>query len=136
VSETADCSRGDWVEVSDVLLEPVDRVAGLPEDTAGKPLVAWVKGFARSDAAQWESLEIETMTGRLVTGVLADVNPGYTHSFGRPAPELTHVGADLRARLAAYRAEGRAHRAEGSRVTEGGAHRAHGSASTAATAGE
>ena len=45
-----------------------------------------------------------TMTGRLVTGVLTDVNPGYTHTFGRPAPELTHVGADLRARVAAYRA--------------------------------
>ena len=46
------------------------------------------------------------MTGRDVTGVLTDVNPGYAHTFGRPPPELTHVGRDLRAACAAYRAEG------------------------------
>jgi len=38
--------------------------------------------------------------------VLTDVNPGYTHTFGRPAPELTHVGRDLRARLAVWRKGG------------------------------
>ena len=42
------------------------------------------------------------MTGRSVTGKLTDVNPGYFHTFGRPMPELVHVGADLRARLDAY----------------------------------
>ena len=98
------CCEGDWVEVSYVLLEPADRSANLPPETAEKPLVVWVKGFARAAASGGESLEVTTMTGRLVTGVLTDVNPGYTHTFGRPAPELTHVGADLRARVAAYRA--------------------------------
>jgi hypothetical protein len=33
------------------------------------------------------------------------VNPGYFHTFGEPIPELAHVGRDLRARLAAYRAQ-------------------------------
>ena len=98
------CAAGDWVEVSYVLLEPADRSANLPPETAEKPLVVWVKGFARTAASEGESLEVTTMTGRLVTGVLTDVNPGYTHTFGRPAPELTHVGADLRASVAAYRA--------------------------------
>ncbi len=44
------------------------------------------------------------MTGRRVTGKLSAVNPGYFHTFGDPIPELAHVGKDLRARLADYRA--------------------------------
>ena len=102
--DAIECKPGDWVEVSYVLLEPADRSSNLPADTAAQPLVVWVKGFARSSAVAGEVLEIETMTGRTVSGALTDVNPGYTHTFGRPAPELTHVGADLRARVAKYRA--------------------------------
>jgi hypothetical protein len=98
------CSGGDWVEVRYVLLEPADRSENLPADTAAQPLLVWTKGFARSDAAIGDELAVETVTGRVVTGVLTDVNPGYTHTFGRPTPELTHVGRDLRARLAEYRA--------------------------------
>ncbi len=98
------CAAGDWVEVTAVLVEPAERASGLPEETAEKPLVMWVKGFARSEALLGENLEIETMTGRVVTGALSAVNPGYTHAFGRPAPELVRVGGDLRVRIAAYRA--------------------------------
>jgi O6-methylguanine-DNA--protein-cysteine methyltransferase len=105
MTDTARCVAGDWVEVRYVLLEPADRAANLPADTAAQPLLVWIKGFARHDASVGEELEIETTTGRSVTGALTDVNPGYTHTFGRPAPELTHVGRDLRARVAAYRAE-------------------------------
>jgi hypothetical protein len=64
----------------------------------------WVKGFALAEATVGESVAVETMTGRRVEGVLTDVNPGYTHTFGRPAPEIVRVGRDLRARVAAYRA--------------------------------
>ena len=98
------CRPGEWVEVERVLLEPADRSSSLPPETAQKPLVMWVKGFARSDAALGDELTIETSTGRSVTGRLSEVNPGYTHTFGRPVPELSGVGRDLRARLAAWRA--------------------------------
>jgi hypothetical protein len=98
------CTAGEWVEVRLTLLEPADRSTNLPADTAAQPLLVWVKGFAVTDASMGDELTVETMTGRRVTGVLTDVNPGYTHTFGRPAPELTHLGADLRARLADYRA--------------------------------
>jgi hypothetical protein len=104
MTDTVRCEAGDWVEVRYVLLEPADRAANLPADTAAQPLLVWIKGFARGEAALGDDLAIETTTGRTVTGVLTDVNPGYTHTFGRPAPELTHVGRDLRARLAAWRA--------------------------------
>jgi hypothetical protein len=105
MTDTVRCTAGDWVEVRYVLLDPDDRAANLPPDTAGQPLLVWVKGFARFAAAAGEEVEVSTATGRVVAGVLTDVNPGYTHTFGRPAPELVHVGADLRARLAAYRAK-------------------------------
>lgn len=97
------CAAGDWVEVEYVLLEPADRAAGLPTDTAGQPLRAWVKGFATDAAAIGEPLEVETMSGRRVEGVLSALEPGYTHSFGSAPAEIVHIGRDLRLRVAAYR---------------------------------
>jgi hypothetical protein len=105
MGETTRCEAGDWVEVRFVLLEPADRAANLPADTAAQPLLVWVKGFARAAAALGEQVAVETTTGRVVSGELTDINPGYSHTFGRPAPELVRVGADLRSRLAAYRAD-------------------------------
>jgi len=101
---TERCTAGDWVEVEYLLLAPADRSTNLPEDTAAQPLRAWVKGFAQSAAATGDELIVTTMTGRHVTGSLTEINPGYTHTFGKPAPELTHVGFVLRERVAAYRA--------------------------------
>lgn len=99
------CGAGDWVEVERVLLEPAERAAGLPEDTAAQPLRAWVKGFARQGGLIGDEIEVETMTGRVVTGHLSAVLPGYTHTFGTPPAEIVGIGRDLRARLAAYRAK-------------------------------
>jgi 2-amino-4-ketopentanoate thiolase alpha subunit len=96
--------EGDWVEVECKLLDPADRSKNLPPETAEKPLMMWVKGFSEGEAALGEQLTIATITGRKVTGALSAVNPGYFITYGNPIPELTHVGRDLRARLAAYRA--------------------------------
>lgn len=106
------CSLGDWVEVERVLLEPADRSGALPEETASRPLMTWVKGFALAPAQMGGEVSVTTMTGRTITGTLSAINPGYFHTFGRPIPELVHVGADLRARLATYRA------ADGDRATD------------------
>jgi 2-amino-4-ketopentanoate thiolase alpha subunit len=106
MSDARTCKVGEWVEVERVLLEPDERASNLPPETASQPMLTWVKGFAAGAASLGDELEVETMTGRRVTGRLSAINPGYFHTFGQPIPELTHVGADLRARLAAYRAEG------------------------------
>lgn len=95
--------RGDWVEVERMILDPSQRSKNLPPETAEKPLMMWVKGFAQGEAVLGEEVTIETMTGRTITGSLSAVNPGYFHTFGNPVPELVHVGKDLRARLVAYR---------------------------------
>ena len=110
MADIARCNAGDWVEVERVLLEPEERASNLPPDTASKQLLTWVKGFAAASADVGEEVTVVTMTGRSVTGRLSEVNPGYFHTFGRPVPELVHVGADLRARLAEYRAGGAADR--------------------------
>jgi 2-amino-4-ketopentanoate thiolase alpha subunit len=106
MSDAQTCKVGEWVEVERVLLEPEERASNLPAETASQPLITWVKGFAAAPAGIGDEVVVETMTGRHVTGRLSAINPGYFHTFGRPIPELTHVGADLRARLAAYRADG------------------------------
>jgi 2-amino-4-ketopentanoate thiolase alpha subunit len=107
MSDEVRAREGDWVEVERTLLDPADRSGNLPPETAEKPLRMWVKGFALGAAALGEEVTIETMTGRHVTGALSTVNPGYFITYGNPIPELTRVGRDLRARLAAYRlAEG------------------------------
>jgi hypothetical protein len=98
------CTAGQWVEVERVLLEPSDRAANLPQDTAAQPLRVWVKGFASDGAAIGAECEIETMTGRTVRGALSAINPGYTHTFGSPPPGIVSIGRDLRMRLADYRA--------------------------------
>ena len=106
MEETTRCAPGDWVEVERVLLEPADRAVNLPEDTAAQPLRMWVKGFASTAGVVGDEMTVETMTGREVAGTLSEVNPGYFHTFGRPASELTAVGLDLRLRVAAYRKAG------------------------------
>ncbi|HET6497635.1 MAG TPA: 2-amino-4-oxopentanoate thiolase subunit OrtA [Coriobacteriia bacterium] len=100
------CRPGQWVEVERVLLEPADRVAGLPGDTASTPLVAWVKGLALGVAALGEECEVETASGRVVRGRLSDLDPCYTHTFGSQPPEIATIGRDLRARLDEWRASG------------------------------
>jgi hypothetical protein len=102
--QTPRCEPGDWVEIRRVLLAPDERAAGLPPETAATPFVMWVKGFAQGAAAVGEEVAVEAMSGRLIVGDLAAVNPGYFHTFGAPIAELTHVGRDLRSRVAAYRA--------------------------------
>jgi 2-amino-4-ketopentanoate thiolase alpha subunit len=118
LSDAIRAREGDWVEIECKLLDPADRSKNLPPETAGKPLMMWVKGFARGEADMGESLTVETMTGREVTGVLSAVNPGYFITYGNPIPELTRVGRDLRLRLAAWRAA----RGPATGAGEGGEH--------------
>ena len=103
MTETREARPGDWVEVECVLLEPADRSKNLPPETAEKPLMMWVKGFAEGQAALGEPVTVETTTGRKVSGRLSAVNPGYFHTFGEPIPELQHIGKDLRGQLKAWR---------------------------------
>lgn len=91
--------KGDWVQISNVVLPAGSRAPQVPEDTQKCDLMMWVKGFIQSDAQEGDTVEIITPTGRRETGTLCEVNPGYTHTYGHYVPELTKIQTQLRSLL-------------------------------------
>lgn len=89
--------NGDWVQIHMVVLQPDERSDRVPQETAEVPLEMWAKGFLVDKVARLgEQVEIETEIGRRLKGHLSAVNPGYSHSFGSPIPELLQAGRQLR----------------------------------------
>ena len=88
-----------WVEVRRVVLTSDERAPQAPDDTRRVPLEMTVKGFILHDAAIGEEVEIVTLAGRTLSGVLTAINPAYTHTFGPPIPELSAIGGEVRAIL-------------------------------------
>lgn len=90
---------GSWVEIRHNVLEPSERAPHVPEDTRQVPLEMRARGFLLHPAKLDAEVEIETMAGRRLRGVLHSVKPGYTHGFGPPVQELLGIAAELRALL-------------------------------------
>lgn len=91
--------KGDWVEIHRIVLPAGDRAPQVPEDTQGVPLEMRAKGFLTDAAALGEEVDIVTVTGRRMRGVLCTVNPSYDHGFGAPPPALAAIGGEVRALL-------------------------------------
>lgn len=85
---------GTWVQVEQLVLEPEERAAGLPEDTRQVPYLLRVSGFLLEDAALGDEARVRTMIGRELSGSLTTVNPSYDHSFGETVQELLDIGLD------------------------------------------
>ena len=92
--------KGDWVIIHNTVLTTEERAPQVPEDTRSVPLESWVKGFLEKDATIGEEVEIATITGRIVSGKLVEINPSYKHSFGEFVPELLQIGIRLKEILA------------------------------------
>jgi len=61
------------------------------------PLQMRVKGFLVDEIASLgATVRIKTTTDRIISGILIDINPKYTHNFGEPVPELINAGVELR----------------------------------------
>ncbi len=82
---------GTRVAVRQRLLEPHERAASLPADTAALPYEALVRGILIAPAEVGAQATIRTAAGRVLMGQLEDVEPADTHSFGRPPPALVAV---------------------------------------------
>lgn len=95
-------AAGDWVQVHNVVLAPDQRTGRIPADTQAVPFESWVKGFLLNSNAQvGDDVEIKTTCGRVVSGELVAVNPGFAYGFGDAfVPELLYVGPQARAILA------------------------------------
>lgn len=95
--EPTEASRGDWVRIHRIALEPDERAESLPEDTSDVPLEMWIKGTLVTERAEpGETVTIETVIGREVTGELVEVTPSIPHGFGRLVPELADASLELK----------------------------------------
>ena len=89
--------KGDWVRIHAVVLKAEERTAKLPQDTKNCDLEMWTKGFLLNDSAEiGDRVEVETAVGRIQQGELVEVNPYYTHSYGKFVPELVQIDKQLR----------------------------------------
>ncbi|ABY92765.1 MAG: hypothetical protein XD65_0419 [Caldanaerobacter subterraneus] len=88
--------KGDWVKIKQVILEPSERSENTPQDTKGTPLTMWVKGLLLQDGEIGDTVKIKTLTGRVVEGILVEINPRHIHDFGNPIPELIKAGIKAR----------------------------------------
>ena len=88
--------KGDWVQISNIVLKAGERAPQVPADTQACDLKMWVKGFIQSDAQIGDTVEIETAIGRRISGELCEVNPKYTHTYGDFVPELVQIQHQLR----------------------------------------
>lgn len=86
--------KNTWVEVKNIILDPENRSNQLPNDTKKVPYEMKVRGFLANDAYINETVNIKTLSGRLVKGELVQSHPGYNHSFGPPVKELLHIGEE------------------------------------------
>ena len=91
--------RGRWGRIHRIELASSERAPGIPADTAGVPFETWINGWLVDDATIGERCRLKTPTGRIVEGVLVEVDPGYHHSFGSPPPALIHAGGRAFERL-------------------------------------
>lgn len=89
--------KGDWVRIHATVLEASARTAKIPEDTQACNLEMWTKGFLQDESAEiGDQVTVETAVGRLEKGELIEVNPYYTHSYGKFVPELIQIDKQLR----------------------------------------
>jgi hypothetical protein len=90
---------GIWVEIRSTVLESAQRAPQVPEDTRQVPLEMRARGFLLRPAVPGDEVEVETVTGRRLRGVLHSVEPAYGHAFGPPVRELLGIAGELRALL-------------------------------------
>lgn len=96
-----EANRGDWVRIHKIVLNVGERASNLPEDTQNVPLEMWDKGFLLNDKAKiGDMVEIETYIGRVLSGTLVEINPYYTHNYGKSVPEILYIGRQARLILA------------------------------------
>ena len=89
--------KGDWVRIHNIVLKAEQRTGKLPEDTKNSDLQMWTKGFLQEESAEvGDEVTIITATGREEVGKLLEVNPYYTHSYGKFVPEIVEIDKQLR----------------------------------------
>ena len=87
---------GTWVSVRSTILQAGQRADNIPEDTSAVPLDMWVKGFLTVDAEIGGQATVRTVTGRVESGILEEIEPTTTVNYGNFVPEVLRIGQDAR----------------------------------------
>ncbi|MCI5697598.1 MAG: 2-amino-4-oxopentanoate thiolase subunit OrtA [Clostridiales bacterium] len=88
--------KGDWVRIHSIVLKSNERTAKIPADTQKCDLEMWTKGFLTEDAEIGDEVTVITASSRKEKGKLIEVNPYYTHSYGKFVPEIVKIDKQLR----------------------------------------
>ena len=91
--------KNEWVLIQWTTLTRDERAPQVPTDTKQVPLETWVKGYLQADAELGDDVTVKTVTGRLETGKLVELNPTYRHSFGEFVPEILAIDRQLQQAL-------------------------------------
>jgi hypothetical protein len=93
----ADAQKGDLVQIHKIVLEPSQRPDTLPACTKAVPYECWIKGFLLNENSNiGDEVNIKTLVGRELRGMLCSVNPTYDNHFGVPQKELLSIGEEAR----------------------------------------
>lgn len=89
--------KNDWVEIENIVLKPEERAPQLPDDTKAVPLMMWTRGFlVNEDGRLGDEVSITTLTNRVTSGKLVDLNPRHVHDFGNSVQLLLEAGRDFK----------------------------------------
>ncbi len=91
--------KDSWVLIEKEILSPNERSNNLPEETKKVPLIMWVKGYLLNDSNLNEIVKVKTLTGRIESGKLKQVNPAYMHTYGEFIPELLKIDQIVKSEL-------------------------------------
>ena len=91
--------KDTWVQIKKIILKSEERSSNLPEETKNVPLIMWVKGFLLKDAELDDEVQIKTLTGRIESGTLIDVNPAYMHTYRKFMPEILRIDEIVKSTL-------------------------------------
>lgn len=88
--------KGEWVRIHSVVLKAEERTAKIPDDTQKCDLEMWTKGTLLEDAEIGDEVTVKTASNRIEKGTLIEVDPYYTHSYGKFVPEIIEIDKQLR----------------------------------------
>ena len=89
--------KGDWVRIYNVVLNPGERAETVPDDTKKVPLEMWDKGFLLDGEAKiGDTVEVETIVGRKISGKLVEIAPNFEINFGTGVTETMYIGRQLK----------------------------------------
>ncbi len=88
--------KGSWVEIFQEVLSKEERASNIPEDTKATSIGLWAKGCLLDGSEIGALASIRTVNGRILEGIITEVNPGYSHDFGDFMPEIMFIGIQVK----------------------------------------